>query len=109
MIQVCRKLRAKFLIDDSMENALKCVVTDPPVPVLLFGNYSWNTRLGRYGDITKETSFEDKLKREGGREFWKDDSVALEKEIPPGAPLTRVKDWNEVLDWVEKKTAEGQL
>ncbi|TBU64735.1 hypothetical protein BD310DRAFT_943733 [Dichomitus squalens] len=106
---VCRKIGAKFLIDDSVENALKCVVADPPEPVLLFGDYSWNTRVGRYSDITKETSFEEKLKREGGREFWKEDSAALEKEIPPSAPLTRVKDWKEVLEWVEKKTAEGKL
>ena len=106
---MCRRLGALLMIDDSVENALKCVTADPPVPVLLFGDYMWNQRVGRYSDITKETSFEDKLKREGGREFWKDDSVALEKEIPPDAPLTRVKDWNEVLEWVEKKTAEGQL
>ncbi len=109
-MQVCRKIGAKFLVDDSIENALKCVVdADPPVPVLVFGDYPWNSRIGRYSDVSKETSFEEKLQREGGREFWKEDSIALEKEMPPTAPLTRVKGWTEVLEWMEKKTAAGEL
>ena len=97
------------MIDDSAENSLKCATADPPVPVLLFGDYAWNKRVGRYSDVKAEVSFEEKLKREGGREFWKDDAAQLEKEIPPGAPLTRVKNWDEVLEWVEKKRAEGLL
>ena len=96
--QVCQKLGAKFLIDDSLENALKCVTASPPVPVLLFGDYEWNHRIGRYGDVKNETSFEDKLKRECGREFWREESV--DKEVPEGAPLTRVNGWSEVLEWV---------
>ena len=95
------------MIDDSAENALKCVTADPPVPVLLFGDYMWNKRVGRYGDITKETSFEDKFAREGGREFWKEEST--DREVPPGAPLTRVKGWREVVEWVEKRREEGKL
>ena len=63
--------------------------------------------MGRYSNIASETSFEEKLRREGGREFWKEESV--DKEIPPGAPLTRVKGWKEVLEWVEKKRAAGEL
>ena len=104
---MCRRLSAKVLIDDSVQNALMCVTTDPPVPVLLFGDHQWNQRVGRYSDITKETSFEEKLAREGGREFWKEESA--DKEVPPGAPLTRVKGWAEVLEWVEKQMAEGKL
>ncbi len=97
------------MIDDSIENALKCVTAVPPVPVLLFGNYQWNSRIGRYGDVKLEVSFEEKLKRENGREFWKEESAQLKNEIPPGVPLTRVKNWGEVLEWVEKKRAEGVL
>ncbi|KAI0757327.1 hypothetical protein C8Q80DRAFT_1133095 [Daedaleopsis nitida] len=106
---VCRKIGAKFMIDDSIENALKCVTADPPVPVLLFGDYQWNQRVGRYLNVKDEVSFEEKLKREGGREYWKEESANLEKEIPPGAPLTRVKNWGDILDWVEKKKAERAL
>ena len=104
---MCRRLGALLMIDDSVENALKCVTADPPVPVLLFGDYMWNQRVGRYSDITKETSFEDKLAREGGREFWKEESA--DREVPPGAPLTRVKGWREVVEWVEKRREEGKL
>ena len=95
------------MIDDSIENALKCVTAEPPVPVLLFGHYQWNSRVGRYADIKKETSFEEKLAREGGREFWKEESA--DREVPPGAPLTRVKGWQEVVEWVERQRAEGKM
>ncbi|KAI8995432.1 hypothetical protein BD414DRAFT_479513 [Trametes punicea] len=102
---VCRKIGAKFIVDDSIENGLKCVTTEPKVPVLLFGDYQWNQRVAHYGNIKKEVSFEEKLKREGGREFWKEEKV----EVPEGAPLTRVKNWDEVLQWVEKQKTEGKL
>ncbi|KAI0651534.1 hypothetical protein C8Q79DRAFT_1004822 [Trametes meyenii] len=102
---VCRKLKAKFLIDDSAENATKCVTSSPPVPVLLFGDNAWNQRVAHYNDFKKELSFEEKFAREGGREFWKEEKV----EVPEGAPLTRVKGWDEVLQWVEKHRADGTL
>ncbi|KAI9068017.1 hypothetical protein FKP32DRAFT_1643051 [Trametes sanguinea] len=102
---VCRKLGAKFLIDDSAENAIKCVTTEPQVPVLLFGDYAWNQHAAHYDDVTKEVSFEEKLKREGGREFWKEDKLV----VPEGAKLTRVKNWEEVVQWVETQKAEGKL
>ncbi|KAH9912249.1 uncharacterized protein BXZ73DRAFT_56398 [Epithele typhae] len=105
--EVCRRLGAKLMVDDSAENALKCAVADPPVPVVLFGEYEWNKRVGRYSDVSKETSFEDRLAREGGREFWKEES--LEKELPPGAPLYRVKDWEALIDWVDKQREEGRI
>ena len=107
MRQVCRRIGAKFLIDDSVENAIKCVTADPPVPVLLFGDYAWNQRLATYKNIKDVVSFEEKLKQEGGREFWKEESA--DKQIPPGVPLTRVKGWSEVLEWVKAKKAEGSL
>ncbi|CDO70228.1 hypothetical protein BN946_scf184942.g28 [Trametes cinnabarina] len=102
---VCRKLKAKFLVDDSAENAVKCVTTEPQVPVLLFGGYAWNQRVAQYSDVKKEVSFEERLKREGGREFWKEEKL----ELPEGAQLTRVKDWEEVMQWVEKQKADGKL
>ena len=84
---------------------MKCATAVPPVPVLLFGDYAWNQRMGQYKDIKAEVSFEEKLKREGGREFWKEEAVV----VPEGAPLMRVKGWREVLEWVEAKKAEGSL
>ena len=71
--------------------------------------YTTHLPAGRYGDVKNETSFEDKLKREGGREFWKEERAQLDKEIPEGAPLTRVKNWREVLEWVEKRKGMEQI
>lgn len=102
---VCRKLKAKVMIDDSLENALKCATATPPVPILLFGDNEWNQRLAKYSDIKEEVSFAVKSSREGGREFWKDDNITF----PEGAPLTRVKDWKEVVEWVKKARSEGKI
>ncbi|KAI0728549.1 hypothetical protein C8Q72DRAFT_779596 [Fomitopsis betulina] len=95
---VCKKLGAKLMIDDSLENALKCIQADPPVTILLFGDYEWNKRSGTYKHINDEVSFEERTKREGGREWWHDDDAI----IPEGAPLTRVNNWAEVVEWVQK-------
>ncbi|KAL1738533.1 hypothetical protein HDZ31DRAFT_86155 [Schizophyllum fasciatum] len=99
--EVCAGLGAKVLIDDSSENALQ-VATATHLPhrthVLLFGEYEWNKRISSGEDAKAEMVFEERLKRENGREFWKDEH--LEDIIPSGAPLTRVRNWDEVVAWV---------
>lgn len=102
---VCRKIGAKFLVDDSAENALKCACAAPPVPVLLFGEYAWNRQAAHYEDVKQELSFAEKFEKEGRREYWLDEKL----EVPAGAPLTRVKNWEEVIQWVEKQKADGKL
>lgn len=102
---MCKKLNAKFLVDDSLENALKCATHAEPTPVLLFGDNAWNQRESKYTDIKDELSFAQRLEKEGGREFWKDEVTA----IPEGVPLTRVKNWGEVIQWVESQRREGKL
>ena len=96
---------AKFLIDDSLENAMKCLDHSPPIRVLLFGDNEWNKRESKYTDIKTELSFDQRLKKEGGREFWKEEAV----KIPEGAPLTRVNGWDEVIAWVEEQRQKGEL
>ncbi|KAI0080025.1 hypothetical protein K474DRAFT_1658267 [Panus rudis PR-1116 ss-1] len=106
--EVCHKLGAKLLIDDSLENALKCVQANPPVPVILFGDNEWNKRESTYKDISQELSFEQRLEKEGpGKEWWKEDEKKV--QIPEGAPLVRVKDWEEVVRWVEEAKKSGKL
>lgn len=56
-------------------------------------------------DIKDELSFAQRLEKEGGREFWKDEDTVL----PEGAPLTRVDDWQGVLEWVENQRSQGKL
>ncbi|KAJ3552817.1 hypothetical protein NM688_g3952 [Phlebia brevispora] len=102
---VCLQLGAKFLIDDSLENALKCIKHPQPTQVLLFGNNAWNKREASYKDIKDELSFEERLKKEGGREFWKEEEV----EIPAHLPLTRVPDWEGVVAWAEVALREGRI
>ena len=103
--QVCEKVKAKFLIDDSLENALKCVLHPEPTPTLLFGYNEWNKRESKYRSDDDSLSHEQRLQKEGGREFWKDDETA----VPEGVPLYRVKDWTEVIQWVEAQQKEGKL
>ena len=86
------------MIDDSAENALKCATANPPMPVLLFGNNEWNRRLSKFGSMQDELSFAEKLEKEGGRQYWKEETLTL----PEGAPLMRVKDWQAVVSWVEQ-------
>ncbi|THH29738.1 hypothetical protein EUX98_g4458 [Antrodiella citrinella] len=102
---VCHKLKAKLMIDDSVENSLKCIHADPPVPVLLFGNNEWNQRESKFTDITQELSFEQRLEKEGGREFWKEEKV----EFPEGAPLTRVKGWEDIVAWVQAAKKDSRI
>lgn len=104
-IQVCLKLGAKLLIDDSLENALKCVNHPQPTPTLLFGDNAWNQRAVSYKNIGNELSFEERLKRENGRKFWEDEVV----NIPEHLPLTRVPDWEGIIAWVEAALSEGRL
>ena len=105
MYQVCLKIGAKFLVDDSLENALKCARHKQPTPALLFGNNAWNQREAKYGDIQDEVSFEERLRKENGRQFWIEENV----EIPAHLPLTRVPDWAGVVTWAEAALKNGSI
>jgi hypothetical protein len=103
--QVCADLGARLLIDDSAENAVQCATAEPHTPVLLFGDYSWNKRMSGPSDARDEMSFDRRLEAEGGREFWKDERI----EVPAETPMYRVKDWAEVVRWVQKTRGEGKM
>ncbi|KAJ3853304.1 hypothetical protein EV368DRAFT_81697 [Lentinula lateritia] len=109
--QVCADLKARLLIDDSSENALQVSTSSsaatPPTPVLLFGHYEWNKRLSLHSDAVDAMAFDTRLKIEGGREFWKYER--FEDHIPEGAPLHRVRDWEEVVRFVKSVRAANEL
>jgi hypothetical protein len=63
--------------------------------VLLFGDYEWNKRISSPTDNRDEMAFKEREKIEGG-EFWKKEKL----EVPGGAPLCRVRNWEEVVEWV---------
>jgi len=95
---VCKKLGAKLMIDDSLENALKCAHADPPQPILLFGDYQWNKHEAKYSNIKDEMSYDERVKKEGSNEFLKRDEI----KIPEGQSPFRVNDWKEVVQWVQE-------
>jgi hypothetical protein len=93
------------LIDDSIENALTCATGAHPTTTLLFGAYEWNKRRGKIAEVG-ELSYDEKTKQEGGREWWNDDLVELPQD---GLPLYRMKNWEEVVAWVEEATTDGRI
>lgn len=103
--QVCADMEVKLLIDDSAENAIQCATYKRPTNVLLFGDYEWNKRFSGPEDAKDEMAFSQRLKAEGGKEFWKFETV----DIPDGIPLIRVKDWDKVVEWVRRAKEEGRL
>ncbi|KAF8898466.1 hypothetical protein BD779DRAFT_1484082 [Infundibulicybe gibba] len=103
--QVCAELKARVLIDDSLENAMQCAAAEPPIPVLLFGDYQWNRRISGAGDASDEMTFDRRLKAGNGKEFWKHESF----DIPLGSPVHRVKDWGEVIRWVQSERERGGM
>ena len=102
---MCNDLKAVLLIDDSAENAISCASAAKPVPTLLFGDYEWNKRMCTPADGKDDTTYDIRLQKEGGREFWKEETVP----IPEGAPLWRVRDWGEAVRWIRARKEEGKL
>lgn len=87
-------------MDDSAENALACARdANPRIPVLLFGDYSWNQRLSLVEKPEDHLGFEDRLKSENGREWWKNEHA---DDVLPSDKVIRVKDWNEVVGHIKK-------
>jgi hypothetical protein len=82
-------MHAVLLIDDLLETAL-CFGKDANHPVILFGDYKWNKRV----DDGDPWSFDDRLALEGGKEWWKDDTISLHSDDN----IRRVKNWAEVLE-----------
>ena len=100
-LQVCHNIGAQLLIDDSVENALACAGANPPVSVLLFGDYQWNKRESKVDCPEDHLGYDDRLKAEGGHEWWKDDLV--DGKLPRS--VNRVKNWKEVVSWAKENLA----
>lgn len=113
--EVVHQTQALFLVDDSAENAVDASRADPPVHVLLFGEYPWNAIVPR-----KDRPADDPLADpEDDRMTYKDKErlglLAKSEErrrrlieegwVPKG--VERVKDWDAVVRWVEAKEQDG--
>ncbi|KLO20042.1 hypothetical protein SCHPADRAFT_898105 [Schizopora paradoxa] len=99
--EVCHKIGAQLLIDDSVENALACAGANPSVSVLLFGDYQWNKRESKVDSPEDHLGYDDRLKAEGGHEWWKEDLV--DGKLPRS--VNRVKNWKEVVSWAKENLA----
>ena len=75
------------------------------MPVLLFGDYEWNKRVCGPDDAHDDKSFDIQLKAYDGKEFWKEETLS----IPEGAQLWRVKDWSEVIRWIQQARGDGRI
>ena len=75
------------------------------MPVLLFGDYEWNKRVCGPDDAHDDKSFDIQLKAYDGKEFWKEETLF----IPEGAQLWRVKDWSEVIRWIQQAKGDGRI
>jgi hypothetical protein len=88
---------ARLLIDDALSNAKQCVVNgEVLVPVLLFGEYEWNQRDSPLETPLDLMSFDERLKYEDGREWWKDEHTVL-----PPSGIVRSKNWKEAVEWIK--------
>ncbi|KAF8490713.1 hypothetical protein JB92DRAFT_2754056 [Gautieria morchelliformis] len=97
---ICRELGASVLIDDSVENVLGCANSSAgQTPALLLGDYEWGKRSSTAETAEDMMSFNQRQQHELalGRspEWWKEDII----QIPEG--IWRVKDWPEVLLWLQ--------
>ena len=85
-------------MDDSAENTIACARdATPPIPVLLFGNYSWNKRISSIDKPEDHLGYKQRLEYEHGEEWWKKEDV--DKILP--ANVKRAKDWKEVVAYIE--------
>jgi hypothetical protein len=99
---VIHQTGAQLLIDDSSENAYESSIASPPARVLLFGDYPWNAIVHQPNRLTEEDklTYVEKEKRgilDRAQERRKE--LIAEGWLPQG--VERVKDWDEVVRWVE--------
>jgi hypothetical protein len=81
-----------LLIDDSIETAL-AFGRNNNRPILLFGEYEWNKRV----DAGDPWTFDEKLALEGGKEWWKEDTISVRSEDG----IWRVRNWEDILQWLK--------
>lgn len=113
--EVCIRIGAKLLIDDSLENAVDCAEYVPPSedsvapPVLLFGDYQWHRRISSREDERDDMTYARRVElRNGDTSFLEEDIREGEKALARVNEkrqncVQRMKDWKEVVRYVETK------
>lgn len=104
--QIAHRLEACLLIDDSLENALNSATHSPPLPVILFGHYPWNSHLSVEDTPQSPSAHKERVLR--GIETCSSEDLAekmrSEEELKGRLHLPenvhRVRDWDEVVDFI---------
>ena len=111
--EVCIRIGARLLIDDSLENALACAEYFThsgdcvPPSVLLFGGYQWNKRLSLYEDEHDDMAYARRVElARGSTDFLVEDIRKGEEALARANAkrlnfVQRVKDWREVVSCVQ--------
>lgn len=111
--EVCIRVGANLLIDDSLENAVACAEHVSPSgdevgpPVLLFGDYQWNKRLSLPEDEHDDMAYARRVElRSGDTSFLVEDIRRSEEALARVNDkrqncVRRVKDWKGVVRYVE--------
>ncbi|KAH0838550.1 hypothetical protein J3R83DRAFT_6869 [Lanmaoa asiatica] len=111
--EVCIRIGAKLLIDDSLENAVACAEYVSPSgdgvapSVLLFGYYQWNKRLSLPEDEHDDMVYARRVELGNGDTNFLVEDVRHGEEALARANekrqdfVQRVKDWNAVVSYIE--------
>lgn len=113
MIQVAHALGACLLIDDSLENALTCAAHEPPLPVLLFGKYPWNSHLTAEDTTEDDQAHQERVLR--GIESEEAERMALrlkrEEETKGRLDLPKsvqqASNWEQVVEMLKGLSNDG--
>lgn len=106
-------LGACLLIDDSLENALTCAAHEPPLPVLLFGKYPWNSHLTAEDTTEDDKAHQERILRGIESEKGEDLAFRLKREEETKGRLDlpqsvqRVDNWEEVVETLKGLSKDG--
>ena len=110
---VAHALGACLLIDDSLENALTCAAHEPPLPVLLFGKYPWNSHLTAEDTTEDDKAHQERVLRGIESEKGEDLAFRLKREEETKGRLDlpdsvqRVDNWEEVVETLKGLSKDG--
>jgi hypothetical protein len=91
--KVLRFVGAVALVDDSLDNALSCVLDKQPVRVLLFGDYEWNKRSST---MHEDPNSFDMLSYDERQKLGLSPDLENYGNLPAG--IDRVRDWPAVVE-----------
>ncbi|KAK4689009.1 hypothetical protein P7C73_g1083, partial [Tremellales sp. Uapishka_1] len=90
--QLCQAIGASILVDDQYGN-FPPMLENSDIHCLLFGDYAWNQN---------DIDFSDPADLLSHAERQEQGLVLAKRDIKEGGRLKRVKDWKEVVEFVEK-------